>query len=75
MSNLKIDCECCPSPANARYQWGLFEEPDGNPRRTDMYVEDLCEACSDDLWDRIRGCVNAGHMYFAVKKMYFDPGA
>jgi len=63
-------CDCCQNEAHGRFVWGLYEEPSGIPRTTEMQVADLCSACSDELWSKIKGAVNAGLMHFAIPKLY-----
>jgi hypothetical protein len=35
-----------------------------------MQTADLCSACSDELWSKVKGAVNAGLMHFAIPKLY-----
>lgn len=63
-------CDCCTNKAQGRYVWGLYEEPNGIPRTTEMQVADLCGPCSDELWQKIKGAVNQGLMHFAIPNLY-----
>lgn len=56
-------CELCGMPATVHCTWGLFEIG-GIPRNEPMQEADLCQACSDELWKRNAGAVNAGLMYW-----------
>lgn len=59
-------CETCSSPSTVNCVWGLYEH-DGKPRTEPMQSADLCKQCSDDLWQRVRGAVNAGLMHWTNK--------
>lgn len=53
-----MKCEICPQQASVHVTWGLYSTP--GPKQE----ADLCSACSDSLWSRVKGAVNALLMHW-----------
>lgn len=69
-----MKCECCGEEACGNFTWGLYDytipgTKEKIKRTEPMYNANLCKKCSDDLWNKIRGAVNAGYYHFTAKRL------
>jgi len=69
---MKCDMGGCPNDAIIECEWGLYEPRDGIPRTEPMNKALLCKTCSDDLWRRVKGAVNAGIMHWVNREVRKD---
>lgn len=59
-----VKCENCNKPSDVKITWGLYEYPKGQKRNCPMNTAHFCWDCSNQLWDMLRGSVNAGEMHW-----------
>jgi hypothetical protein len=57
---MKCSISDCNDPVIGLFTWGPY--PDGE-RNKDVA---LCDKCSQDLWERVKGLVSRGDMHYTI---------
>ena len=55
-----MKCVLCNKPVTVKCIWGLFDYH----TKDDMNEADLCNDCSNQLYDKCRGAINSLLMYW-----------